>query len=325
MRNPVNNYDYSSAYIKKFSPYTVIEKNSINQYHYTSPDAFLSIIKNDSVRFTDIRFLNDRSEGIYLVKLMCDYFKKYPQKFPRTENAFNDLIKENTYSDIQNLKVTNVKYTPTLRVSNVRHFVFCMCAECDSLHMWNYYVNNGLYQGYNIGINIQQFLKTFTMGKNELDPFLVYYGNVLYNTKLQFKELENIFTELEQEKNFCYISVKLKMYIDTFCAFFKNSKFSDEKEFRIVIEINDSKVNEINKNSKNYIGSNNKDIKYDFCIKNGIIVPFLTVKLIRDSFKRITISPIMESQITQESIRELLNANGYKGCKVYQSIIPIRF
>lgn len=115
------------------------------------------------------------------------------------------------------------------------------------------------------------------------------------------------------------------MYIDTFCAFFKNSKFSDEKEFRIVIEINDFKVNEINKNSKNYIGSNNKDIKYDFCIKNGIIVPFLTVKLIRDSFKRITISPIMESQITQESIRELLNANGYKGCKVYQSIIPIRF
>lgn len=324
MRNSVNNYDYSSAYINKFSQSTVIKKSS-NQYHYTSPDAFLSIIKNESVRFTDIRFLNDRSEGIYLVKLMCDYFKKYPQRFPRVENAFNDLIKENKYSDIQNLKVTNVKYTPALPISNVRHFVFCMCKKCDSLHMWNYYVNNGLYQGYNIGINIQCFLETFKMGKNALDPFLVYYGNVLYNKKQQFDELENIFTELEQEKNFCYISVKLKMYIDTFCAFFKSSKFSDEKEFRIVIEINDSRVNRINKNSEKYIGSNNKYIKYDFCVKNGIIVPFLTVKLIKDSFKRITISPIMESQITQESIRELLNANDYKGCRVYQSTIPIRF
>lgn len=323
MENQVNNYDYSSTFIKKFSPYTEIEKNFKNKYHYTSPYAFLSIIKNESVRFTDIRFLNDRSEGTYLVKLMCDYFDKHPQKFPKTENAFNDLLKENNRNDIQYLRLTKIKYSLSLPVVNIRHFVFCMCDECDSLHMWNYYVNNGLYQGYNIGINVQDFLKTFKMEEKILDPFIVYYGDVLYNQKKQFDEIEHLFMKLETEDNDDYICVRLKQYIDTYCAFFKNSKFHDEKEFRIVIEINDDIVNRMNYN--NYVGKNNKKIKYDFCTKNGLIVPFLTVNLIKESFNRITISPIMESQITQESIRELLRIYNYNNCKVYQSNIPIRF
>ena len=99
------NDNYSSAFIKQFVPKDEIKKEIGNKYHYTSPDAFLSIIKNDTLRFTDIRFLNDRSEGMYLVKLMCDYFKEHPQKYPRTEDVFNNLIGENSYKDIQDLSI----------------------------------------------------------------------------------------------------------------------------------------------------------------------------------------------------------------------------
>ncbi len=313
---------YNSFFITKFG-YNDYDNQFKIQYHYTSPDAFLSIIKNEQVRFTDIRFLNDKSEGIYLVKLMCDYFNENKQKFPRVEEAFDNLISKNHIESIRNLSVSKIIFDTALPIDNIRHFVFCMCEECDMLNMWNYYVNNGLYQGYNIGINVLDFLKTFDVeSKNLLDAFTVYYGKVLYKEQQQFKELENLFYELENENNFEYIGVKLKLYIDTYCAFFKHAKFENEKEFRIVIEISDKRIPRAD---NHFVGINNKLMEYNFCTKNGLIVPYLAVKINKDSFSRITVSPIMEAEITQNSIRELLKTNDFKGCKVYQSNIPIRF
>ena len=253
---------------------------------------------------------------------MCDYFHENKQKFPRVEEAFYNLLSENHIQSIRSLNVSKVNYT-SLPIEDVRHFVFCMCDECDMLNMWNYYVNNGLYQGYNIGINVLDFLKTFEVeNKMEHDPFIVYYGKVLYKKEQQYQELENLFKVLEKERNFDYICTKLKLYIDTYCAFFKHSKFENEKEFRIVIEINDKNVPRKN---NYFVEKNNRLIEYDFCTKNGLIVPYLSVKINKLSFSRMTVSPIMEAEITKSSIRELLRTNNYKGCKVYQSTIPIRF
>lgn len=313
---------FNSFNITKFGNFDYDDKYKI-QYHYTSPEAFLSIIKNEQVRFTDIRFLNDRSEGIYLVKLMCDYFNKNKQRFPHVEEAFYNLISKNHIESIRNLSVSKINFDTALPISNVRQFVFCMCEECDMLNMWNYYVNNGLYQGYNIGINVLDFLKTFDVVNEDFpDAFTVYYGKVLYKEQQQFMELENLFHELEQENNFLTIEVKLKLYIDTYCAFFKHSKFENEKEFRMVIEISDKRIP---RTDHHFQGLNNKLMEYNFCTKNGLIVPYLSVKINKDSFSRITVSPIMEAEITQNSIRELLKTNDFKGCKVYQSNIPIRF
>lgn len=79
------------------------------------------------------------------------------------------------------------------------------------------------------------------------------------------------------------------------------------------------------KEANHFVGPYNKKMKYDFYTKNGLIIPCLYVKINKQSFSRITVSPIMEAEITKMSIRELLSTNGYKGCRVYQSTIPIRF
>ena len=114
----------------------------------------------------------------------------------------------------------------------------------------------------------------------------------------------------------------MRRFIDSFCAFFKHPKFEDEKEFRIVIEIADAIIP---RTDNHFVGPYNKKMKYDFYTKNGLIIPCLYVKINKQSFSRITVSPIMEAEITKMSIRELLSTNGYKGCRVYQSTIPIRF
>ena len=190
----------------------------------------------------------------------------------------------------------------------------------------NYYVNNGVYQGYNIGFNVQELIRSFDVEEDILDSFLVYYGNVLYKKAEQYKFLKNRFKKLEEvhknDENLNHLTIKLRMFIDSFCAFFKHPKFEEEKEFRIVIEIADARIP---RTDNHFVGPYNKKMKYDFYTKNGLIIPCLYVKINKQSFSRITVSPIMEAEITKMSIRELLSTNGYKGCRVYQSTIPIRF
>ena len=319
-----NKRKYNSFFIREFNQNEEVDMEP--QYHYTSPDGFLSIVKNNCLRFTDISFLNNVSESIYMLKVICDYFCEYPQKFPRVEEAFFEMIKENKPEDIANLNVREVKYQLPLPIIKQRQFVFCMCNECDKLNMWNYYVNNGVYQGYNIGFNVQELIRSFDVEEDILDSFLVYYGNVLYKKAEQYKFLKNRFKKLEEvhknDENLNHLTIKLRMFIDSFCAFFKHPKFEEEKEFRIVIEIADARIP---RTDNHFVGPYNKKMKYDFYTKNGLIIPCLYVKINKQSFSRITVSPIMEAEITKMSIRELLSTNGYKGCRVYQSTIPIRF
>lgn len=315
---------YNSFYIKEFNRNDNYDIKP--QYHYTSPEGFLSIVKNNSLRFTDISFLNDISESIYMLKVICDFFFEYPQQFPSVEEAFFQMIKENSIEGITNLSIREINYQLPLQVTKQRQFVFCMCNECDKLNMWNYYVSNGVYQGYNIGFNVQELLKSFDVDNDIFDSFSVYYGNVLYTKKEQYEFLTNKFNQLENKhKNDIrndHLVIDLKVFIDSFSAFFKHPKFEDEKEFRIVIEIAD---NRIPRNKNVFVGPYNKHMRYDFYTKNGLIIPCLYIEINKQSFSRITISPIMEAEITKVSIRELLATYEYKGCKVYQSTIPIRF
>ena len=86
MRDSNNTFSFNSSLIKSFLPMN--GEQSIKQdgknitYHYTSPEAFLSIVQNQSVRFTDVRFLNDKTEGIYFVKALLDFLDKNQGRYP---------------------------------------------------------------------------------------------------------------------------------------------------------------------------------------------------------------------------------------------------
>ena len=323
---------FNSFFIKCFKPGDEeIDKNGDTlKYHYTSPNSFLSIIKSKELYFTDIRYLNDKSEPIFVVKRMVEFVDANHEKYPLTCDAFNDLVKGNNINDIRKLNTNHINYNLNLKYhyNNDRAFVFCTSIDGDSLSMWNYYVNNGFYQGYNIGFNMQKLLKSFdTEDKRHLDSFFVYYGKVLYSKKDQDQEINNLFDVLEHSNfsrlnRFEQIKFKLRSYIDHKGMFYKSDKFSHEKEYRIVLEFSDNRVH---KDKTHYFGENNKQIKDDFVIKNGLVVPILKVKLKEDSISRITISPMMEFEIAKDSVRELIDTMGYKNIKIHKSNIPIRY
>ena len=68
---------FKSLFINEFRPGHSAQKieNTI-VYHYTGACSLLSILENECVRFSDIRYMNDRSETIFFFRSKAIAFKK---------------------------------------------------------------------------------------------------------------------------------------------------------------------------------------------------------------------------------------------------------
>lgn len=332
--------DFDSFMIKSFRPdkENFSATNKVMRYHYTSANALMKILKHDEtsacIRFTDIRYLNDKSEMFYFLKILFIFLQNNKGKFAFCEEVINELLcKQHSYQDYIDMEVSSIAMPSSLPVSfaTTRSFVFCTCKDSDSLHMWNYYASNGNYQGYNIGINIYKFLKSFDIAKDQpLDPIFFKYGNVIYSQVSQEKEIEKLLSNLERSskvsKNkddyFVHAMYDLYQYIHSYGLFFKDKAFEDEEEYRIIIEISEHRLN----NDRTcYTNKYNKQIKFDFFERKGIFVPCLFVPFEKESIEKITMAPIMEHSIGEKSLREFLDINGYGNINVAPSEIPIRF
>lgn len=309
-------------------------------YHYTSPDAFLSIVQGKSVRFSDIRYMNDKSESLFFVKRLLEFCEEYKEKYQHFVDVVNELLKENNYSAIKKLKVQDIRYTefPGLKMVKQRNFIFCTSNDADSLNMWNYYASNGKYTGYNVGFSVQRFLKTFdTNQEGVVDPFIIYYGNVLYKKKQQFEAIEELAKAIEKfitkkpgEHAIQRAATSVQNYVELHSPFFKDKSFKSENEFRFLLSIAERNIPHNEGEAKKYFGQYNRLLREDFCVKNGLVVPFIKVSIPEHAISRITMAPMTEYEIAKSSIKELLNVKELKGINdteipIYKSKIPIRF
>lgn len=128
-----------------------------NIYHYTSPNGLLGILGEDGLvfRFTRYDCVNDTSEGKHVLE--C-YTKSCEELLDTSEidYEFYNSIKDITPSNKRFLIFNTGQHTIG-KESSFEAYLCCFTLEQDSLPMWNYYVKNGHYQGYNIGVNSQVF------------------------------------------------------------------------------------------------------------------------------------------------------------------------
>lgn len=310
------------------------DKNTLTAYHYTSPGAFHAIVNDGFVRFSDIKYMNDKSESVFFVKVLLDFLDEHPEDYLFTREVLDALIGRNAYSDIQKLKVTSILFNvfPDFEYLSSRNFLFCLSTEKDSLNMWNYYVQNGHYEGFNIGFNLYELIKTFdNASEQEMDCFLVYYGKVIYQREKQFEIVKEIVEKIETIKTFPVVhpiqfaALHLRSDIESKGLFIKHPEFAAEREYRIVVHIADKRIPHTLEEARKYFGENNKQIVEDFCVKNGMIVPFLKVKIPPLSISKVTISPISEFDLASKSAEEFLHIKGFTKAEVVPSKIPIRF
>lgn len=120
---------FNSKFIHEFTPGSMpgVTESTI-VYHYTSPDAFLSIVQGRSVRFSDIRYMNDKSESFFFVKRLLEFCEENKEQYQHFTDVVNELLKENSYSAIKKLKAQDIRYTefPGLKMGKQRNFIFCI-------------------------------------------------------------------------------------------------------------------------------------------------------------------------------------------------------
>lgn len=296
--------------------YHFSKNNNINHfasdiYHYTSPEGLLGILENDSLHFTNIYFLNDKSELRYTYNLILELLKEL-----KTELApkIYDLIQERAQY------VTSEDFIK--RESRVLFredfYVMSFSTDSDSLSLWNNYTKNLNKTGYNIKFLSTELIKHL---KNQYKKNFIEGSLVCYNVEKQKESLKNCIIHYnnlynsKESSNVVNIDSNLLYEFILYSLFFKHPKFNIENEYRIVVG-NTSHI---------------KDNELNFKINNGLFVPYLKFNLPKNKsiensiIKEITVSPVHDNELATYSLKKLFNKTDYSFMTLSNSDIPLKF
>lgn len=287
-----------------------------NVFHYTSPEGLYSILKNRTLRFTDCQFFNDKSEYIYIKQPLIRAIKSISPKLKNT-NLIESI--DNWFQEDYEVWMNNDNHCKQ------RYYAFCTSLDNDSLNMWNYYVKNGKYQGYNIGLSIAsiiEYVKKIGSSDSEM-----WHGPVLYSSCEQEKVIFNLIQKTDNRLREIKNEVSYNDYwygclqeaqeeiietIELYRLFFKDSAFKDEKEYRFVLKL------PVNMKGTSTITSG-------YQVKGSILSPYFDLKFDDEILECITVSPMVESDLAKKGIELFLNRNNYKSIDFNWSNIPIRY
>ena len=312
-------------------------------FHYTSISGLEGILKYKTLRFTNIKYMNDKDEIIAGLDCMAQIFNASEEDRKRLHSEFLS--------------------------HGMQTFVCYFSLEKDSLPMWNYYTKEINNQGYNIEFDDKKLVESILRNNPALDGCNFSFGIVDYSKDNDSEYSQTIMNEIfssmkltisklflrvaeralsKQSSNIDELSLKKweQKIIDTEkkrklndlpiffyngenCSFEKNPSgdylyfikrdcFKQEREFRIVITVPDEKLADMKEKGV-----------YKFRIGNGILVPFLELKFSSDVVKSIRISPTVQSDLAELSIEDFL-----KYCEfevedwddfIRTSDVPVRF
>lgn len=293
-----------------------IEKLSEDQmlYHYTHLQGLNGIMTSKVIFATEGRFLNDSSEIRYIKKIIDSACE-------RVEDKVDDKL-------LNEIKWFNneVKWLDDNHV-----FVLSLSEYRDSLILWGNYSKN---DGYNIGLNPYELVKVFfSEVKNfkEIDPSKGEYvwlehGKVIYDFDKQINTisdelilLDMLYKTLRQPfEDIADFSISFFYRMSFYSAFFKDSGFSDEREYRIAI-------------TSNKYFSCSEDGKGGFRAVSGCLVPYLKVPINSinavniNPIKEITVGPKNNLDIAKNGLELFLNEYGFSDVEIKKSLIPLRY
>ena len=248
-------------------------------------------------------------------------------------------------------------------------FVCCFSLKEDSLPMWNYYTKEVNSQGYNIEFDDKKLVESILRSNPVLDGCYVSFGNVDYSKdnnseyshiltsrllsamdmviskiflvvarrmineqassidQSMLSDLEKKVTDSEKKQK--VDSLPVYVYHGEQCSF-ENAEFSDylffikrdcfrqEREFRIVISVLDKLLDKFAEMGV-----------YKFRAGSGILIPYIELKFSENAVKSITISPTVQSDLVESSIRDFLQYCKYNvpdfSNFIKHSNIPVRF
>lgn len=283
-------------------------------YHYTSLNTLQTILANKQLRFTNRAYLNDKSEGTYVLSLCKE---KIDELWPWEEGACGRNTKK---SFCEYLNRTMKGFNESLFESYQVSFSY----KADSLSMWNYYAQGD-------GCNLQfsnDFLDSFRskLIKPDEMPLVFLYGNVIYTQKDQLDILKEIFEAFEpyglspyvDNSYFCMTYCILKMG-----SFFKHPSFEDERECRIVFNL--SIKEDTNEFNQLVHPENGTPYKRKVYAKQGMLVPYVDIDFDLKYLQSVTVSPTSNFEKVKQGLKIVLCEQGITTLPINHSEIPLRF
>lgn len=276
-----------------------------NYFHYTSGKGLFGILSSDTLQCTNIKYLNDPSENIYIDSLLEEIFKDNP--------AYKDI-----YNKLINSSIEDGVYHFT-------NYVASFSKRQDSLHMWNYYASGN---GYNIGINLdsvrekninkfdfinkEDVIYDITIQKGLLIDLFEKYTTELLKFEVEYEEFNN-----NEELDYLYSGELLQIQLDFHSDIrkyrfqFKHMAYRHEDETRLIIGCD-------------YTGTNDK-LRYKVT-DSGVIIEYIELDLnLKKNLKSITIHPAANELHllgVKDYISSKFSSVGMK--KIRQSKVPFR-
>lgn len=242
-----------------------LDHNVERIYHYTSTEGLNGIFKNQQLWANDIYRQNDKSEGVYILKLLEDNIAT----FNISENFKDAILREVN-------RVRPVLIEGYYDSKKYRSFIISFSTEQDELALWNYYTKSKNSTGYNIVFDTNILMKSHIQTKKldrqsgeedvyyqKIDDIHFRHGKVIYEQEIQIdiirqlvKDFERYFDRSDTECE--YHLVDKLLWVGNF---FKHPKFKHEYEYRMAFfcytNKNNPKMNdvavEVEGNKKNHI------------------------------------------------------------------------
>ena len=287
------------------------DHNKRNLYHYTSFSTLNEILSNNSLRASDLKYLNDKNEFTIWFKAFDNVFKEMKQKDDYLSFApFLDSIKD----EIDSYK----KYCT---------YVTCFSHERDLLSQWEMYGDKckGIAIGFDEEDLIQMMFKYNKVptknGEEIIFPGLL-QGDVEYNFELVCKDAMNMTKSLV--KSFLESKAKIEDYIS------KESEYHFKDScMRIFMRLQDAKDASFyaEKEFRFYWNQIDHVKPYKTFSRSTRIVPYVSLSCEEKlPIKEIILGPALDDPETRiMQLRDILRHYGYPSdVNIVQSSIPYR-
>lgn len=268
-------------------------------FHYTSADAFLSIIDRSELWASNALYLNDAAEleiGISIYQGIIEGARQ---------------AKGGSHSD----RVSSIFDSSPGLIGMIRkssNYVCCLSAEGNQLSQWRAYSGNGL--GYSIGFSCEG-IRTLRFKKTKLILLRVLYeqkdqANLLLQTVASFGAYVDSLRQDVWDNDKNRLILQYAMWIHLCLLSMKLGAFREEKEWRLVL-----------------LGWEYPTPKCSFrALRSGLIVPYVAIK--GDDqllpIKKIFVGPTQYPEIAIRSIDQLLRKKNYANIEIEFCHTPLR-
>lgn len=283
-------------------------------YHYTSPEGLLGIVAdNISLRFTRNDCMNDYSEG----KEIDDIYRSVCIELFAEKKIDEVFYKRIIDIKPENREVFYYKIEGGCRGGRLAYesYICCFSQKKDALPMWNYYVKNSRYQGYNLGLNVKEIQEQLSFDEEYIMSYHI--GPVVYNNDEKKEIIKKIINEayLAKDSGLQCIENGIADRLMDLRMIFKNAAFEHEEEVRIIINIPKERREDCL----------SKEVKIYYRNVQGLIAPYIEIKFPKGTLKEVRIGPLMEDDKAKELLEEWLCGMKYRDVDVVNSKVPIRF